>query len=189
MLDRVRGGDDDAARDLYQRYAHRLRLVVRDRCPPSLAPRVDADDILQSVFRTFFRRAQQGQFAVHPGEDLWALLLTIALNKVRAQGRFHRAERRSITSTTGSQSLEAAPDAADRRGPSSDDQLLVDLQMLITEIVEGLPKAHQLIIQRRLEGFNVDEIVAETGRSKRTVERLLHDFREILRDKLQSEPV
>jgi len=36
---------------------------------------------------------------VPPGEDLWKLLLVIALNKIRARGTFHRAAKRDVRRT------------------------------------------------------------------------------------------
>ncbi len=54
---------------------------------PDLAGRVDADDIVQSVFRTFFRRVAKGDYEVPDGEELWKLFLVIALNKVRTGRR------------------------------------------------------------------------------------------------------
>src|SRR5574341_751939 len=60
LLRRFRRGEEDAATLLYLRYADRLRALTVAQCSPDLAQRVDADDIVQSVFRTFFRRAAQG---------------------------------------------------------------------------------------------------------------------------------
>ena len=65
----------------------------------SLSSRVDPEDIVQSVFRTFFRRASEGQYQVPSGEELWKLLLAISLNKVRSVGQFHRAAKRDIHSS------------------------------------------------------------------------------------------
>src|SRR5438067_13394663 len=85
LLRRYRGGSEDAATQLYRRYAHRLRALARAKCSAQLARRVDADDIVQSVFRTFFHAASRGCYDVPAGDDLWNLLLVIALNKIRAE--------------------------------------------------------------------------------------------------------
>ena len=97
LLVRLRKGEQDAATALYLRYAQRLRALVRARCSSQLARRLEPDDIVQSVFRRFFRRVLQGDYDVPPGEELWGLLLVIALNKIRAWGNFHRAARRDRT--------------------------------------------------------------------------------------------
>ena len=85
LLLRLRRGEQDAATQLYVRYAPRLRALVRARCSDRLAGRLEPDDIVQSVFRRFFRRVVQGGYEVPPGEELWGLLLVIALNKIRTE--------------------------------------------------------------------------------------------------------
>jgi hypothetical protein len=64
LLNSCRKGDEDAARELFDNYAERLLLLVRRRLSQRLASRFGPEDVLQSVFRTFFRRAQQGQFSL-----------------------------------------------------------------------------------------------------------------------------
>src|SRR5687768_11333472 len=62
LLRRYRRGEEDAATELYLRYAGRLRVLADTRASPELKQRVDPEDIVQSVFRTFFRRAAVGQY-------------------------------------------------------------------------------------------------------------------------------
>src|SRR6516162_9956633 len=88
LLRRIRLGQGDAATALYLRYAKRLRSFARSTCSPGLAHRVEAEDIVQSVFLSFFRKAAVGLYDVPPGEELWRLLLVITLNKIRVQGHF-----------------------------------------------------------------------------------------------------
>jgi RNA polymerase sigma-70 factor (ECF subfamily) len=136
-----------------------------------LARRVDPEDIVQSVFRTFFRRAAQGHYDVPLGEELWKLLLVIALNKVRAAGEFHRAARRDVRATRGADALEGA------EGRGRDEQALTILRMVVDEMMAELPESHRKIIEMRIESHEVAEITAAVGRSKRSVERVLQQFR------------
>ncbi len=99
LLDRFRSGDQDAALQLYYRYADRLMRLASKSTPAELAPRFDPEDIVQSVFRTFFRRAAKGQYEAPEGDELWKLLLVMALNKVRSRAAFHRARKRDIRKT------------------------------------------------------------------------------------------
>src|SRR5262245_46308569 len=100
LLRRLRAGSEDAATQLYRRYAHRLRALARANTSAHRARRVDADDIVQSASRTFFAAVRQGLYDVPAGEALWTLLLVIALNKIRAEGLFHRAAKRDIRATS-----------------------------------------------------------------------------------------
>src|SRR5215470_6467109 len=83
LLRRLRGGDQDAATQLYFRYANRILALARKNRSADLASRGDAEDIVQSVFRIFFRRTAKGHYDVPAGEDPWKLLLVIALNPLR----------------------------------------------------------------------------------------------------------
>lgn len=176
LLERFRQGDGAAATALYQRYAGRLRVVTEARRDRDLAARIDADDILQSAFRSFFRRATEGAYHVTPGEELWTLLVSITLNKLRSAGEYHRAQKRDTRMTNGTETLLYA--AADVR--THDASAVTELRWLIAEVIAPLPAAQQRMIHLRLEGYEVAEIAQATGRSKRTVERVLHDFREAL---------
>src|SRR6185503_11807378 len=158
-------------------------MVARRQTPRSLATRVDTDDIVQSVFRTFFRRIAIGHYHVPRGDDLWKLLLVISLNKVRALGAFHRAEKRDIGVTT-----ELNERVAERTSVTGSDQTaLKTLEMTIDELLKELPPSHAPIIKLRIQGNNVSEIAEQTTRSKRTVERVLQGFRERLATIVQQE--
>ena len=86
LMRRLQTGSQDAATQLYLRYAKRLHALSRAKCSPDLAARVDSDDIVQSVFRTFFRRVEKGEYDVPDGEELWKLFLVIGLNKIQTVG-------------------------------------------------------------------------------------------------------
>lgn len=171
LLRRLRGGQQDAATELYLRYASRLRALVRGRCSSRLAQRLEPDDIVQSVFRRFFRRVVQGDYDVPPGEELWGLLLVIALNKVRSEEAFHRAAKRDVRLV-----------ASDEPEPAATDDAL--LSLYVQDALARLPELHRQLAEWRVQGHDVAEIAAKAGRSKRTVERLLQDVRARLRQLL-----
>src|SRR5438270_9021015 len=89
--------DQQAAEELFHRYVDRLVALARSRLQNKLAPRVDAEDVAQSVYRSFFRRIRDGRLDFHPGDNLWRLLGTITVHKVHGRTAFHYAEKRSIT--------------------------------------------------------------------------------------------
>jgi RNA polymerase sigma-70 factor, ECF subfamily len=167
LLRRIQSGHSDASTQLYLRYAQRLQALVASKSSPDLARRVDAEDIVQSVFRTFFRRAALGDYSVPEGEQLWKLLLVIALNKVRAEGAYHRAAKRDVRQTVGGEAFERAIESGREN----------DLRMVIEDLLAGMPEANRRVIELRIEGNEVNEITELTQRSKRTVERVLQSFR------------
>jgi len=180
LLARYRAGQDDAATRLYLRYAERLRALAARQTASDLRARVDPDDIVQSVFRTFFRRVARGEYDVPEGEELWKLLLVIALNKVRATGAYHHAARRDTRHTTGGAAFsEAVRSRADR-----DETALATLRLVLDEAMSGLTESQREIVTLRIEGHDVDAITERSGRSKRTVERILQQFRDAMKQQL-----
>ena len=170
LLQQVRGGESNAATQLYLRYANRLRALAAAQTGPEVARRVDPDDIVQSVFRTFFRRVAKGEYDVPAGEELWKLFLVMGLNKVRAVAQYHKAAKRDVRQTTSTEGLSAPP------ATNEEDDLRV-LQMTIDEMLAPLPATHREIITLRIAGHDVKEISEKTGRAKRSVERILQEFR------------
>jgi RNA polymerase sigma-70 factor (ECF subfamily) len=179
----LRGGSQDAATLLYLRYAHRLRALARTKFAHDLGRRVDVDDIVQSVFGSFFRGASRGDYDVPAGEELWKLFLVIALNKIRAKGAYHRAAKRDVRLTAGSEGLEQLAETP----AEQDEAAYAVLQMTIDEALERLPQQHKQMLVHRIEGCEVAEIAQRMGRSKRTVERILQECRKRLADLLEVE--
>jgi RNA polymerase sigma-70 factor (ECF subfamily) len=178
LVRRFRCGEQDAATALFCRYATRLHHLAQRNMASDLGTRFDADDVVQSVFRTFFRRVQTGFYDLPDGEELWRLLLVLALNKIRALAVHHRAQKRDVNATIGQDPQMLSQHITQ----NSDELALHSLQLVVAEVLDGLPSVQQRIIMKRIDGCQIEEIATETGRSKRTVERVLQSFRQRLRD-------
>src|SRR5689334_28261 len=96
LLERYRDGDELAAEALFSRYFERLTSLARSRLSPRLACRMDPEDIVLSVYRSFFIDARAGRFTLRRGGDLWRLLAAITKHKLLRQARRHGADRRSV---------------------------------------------------------------------------------------------
>lgn len=179
LVRRLQGGDNDAATQIYLRYAKRLELLAQKQCAPDVRARFDAEDVVQSVFRTFFRRAERGEYVVPDGDELWKLLLVIAMNKIRANCVHHRAAKRDVRHTLSGPAIE--------RSAGGDEIGLTVLRMVIEQALENLPGSYRQIVELRIEGYEVAEIAERTGRAKRSIERLLQEFRKALSAQIQDD--
>lgn len=169
LVRRFRCGESDAATALYTRYACRLHAIAGAKTSSDLGPRFDAEDVVQSVFRTFFRRVSTGSYDVPDGDDLWGLLLVVTLNKTRRLALRHRARQRDVRSTAGCNAmLEQEP---------LSNAPLADLRLVVEEFTESLSPCEREIVELRVEGHEVAEIAVRLRRSKRTIERLLQGIR------------
>lgn len=167
LLALTRAGDRGAAGELYERYARRLRGLAQKRVGDRA---IDADDVVQSVFRTFLAGVGRGRYDVPEGRDLWALLVVVALNKVRGYGRAAAAQKRGAGRVEGGLAAEVADAAA------TDPALEVGARDVLARFT---PRERELI-ELRLAGHRVEAIATQLTRSKRTVERTLQTCRERL---------
>ena len=171
LIHRFREGSEEAAAALFDRYSQRLKTLAQRNLSQAVASRVDADDIVQSAFRCLFQAVRRGSYDLPSGEQLWSLLMVIALNRIRTHEEHHRAAKRDVRKTTGSESAER--EIGDRPARPAAPAAL--MEMVIAEALERLPAHHRSVIQLRVEGYEVGEIATIVQRSKRTVERILQD--------------
>jgi RNA polymerase sigma-70 factor (ECF subfamily) len=113
-IHRLQSGSSDcreeAARRVWERYLPRLLALARRRLDRRIRVLQDEEDVVQSMGRSFFRRLGRGDFDLAGRDDLWALMVTITLNKAcNAADRYRAAIRdvrraRPLASDDGSRS-------------------------------------------------------------------------------------
>jgi RNA polymerase sigma-70 factor (ECF subfamily) len=160
-------GDPAAQAAVFRRYVDRLAHLAEGRLHRRLAGRVDPEDVAQSAFRTFFRRAADGQFRIDSSAQLWGLLARITLREARGEARRHLADKRDAAAEAGDAPLAGA---AARDPDPADAAELVDE---IAGLLRGLPDAYGDILGRRLQGESVADVAAALGVSRQTVYRAL----------------
>src|SRR5262245_15208825 len=96
LLGRLRAGDQAATALVVNKYAHRLVGLARDKLDRRIRRKEDPEDVLQSVFKSFFHRCAQGQFHLDSSADLWALLVSLTLHKCGHRVDYFRAARRDV---------------------------------------------------------------------------------------------
>lgn len=183
LFEKYREDDSLAADALFERYVDRLTALVRKRMSAKLAQRLDAEDVVQSAYRSFFTKAKQGRYELKRGGDLWRLLAAITLNKLGKQIERHLAGKRTI------QNEQPIPDGSQAGGvlgpttePSAEDE--VALQEEVALLMDGLESYQTEMLTMRLAGYRIEEIANEVGRSERTVRRLLDKVKDQMQARL-----
>jgi len=179
LLNQYRAGDQQAAVDLHDRYVHRLIALARSRISGKLARRVDPEDVVQSVYRSFFINAREERYVFEQSGDLWRLLSSMTVNKVLRQVQHHRRRKRSIDqdqSIYGAGNDSGGPIEAIAAGPSPS-EVLVMIEEL-EQIMESLDPLHRRILELRLQDHSSEQIAREVCRSERTVRRVLQKIKE-----------
>jgi RNA polymerase sigma-70 factor (ECF subfamily) len=167
--DDVNGHTADVAR-LFDRYAQHLARLAEEHLSRKVAGRLDGEDVVQSVFRTFFRRYAQGEFRIDSSGQIWKLLAKITLLKVRAEGRFHSAKKRDV-GVESPVDVPALREVLSREPGPAETVALVDQ---IEALVRGLPPLYADLLELRLHGCSTSEIAQELRVSRRTVQRALN---------------
>src|SRR5437868_8199770 len=76
---RLHAGDQGAATEVFRRFAGRLIALARTKLDIRIRRKEDPEDVVQSVYRSFFGRYQAGQYDLATWEALWSLLTVITV--------------------------------------------------------------------------------------------------------------
>lgn len=161
LLERIRAGDGDAARELVRQYEPEIRRMVRVRLTDARLRRVlDSMDIVQSVLGNFFARVAMGQFQFDQPEEVLHLLVKMARNKLNDQVRRQHARRRDLRREAGGADvLEAVADSVETPSRMAADRELVDA------IRRQLTEDERYLAEQRALGRDWAEIAADIGGS------------------------
>ncbi len=182
LVERWRLGDQDAATQLYERYQHRLLLLVSGHLNERLQRRMDANELVQSIMKSAFRVTSQKDIGCQDESGFWKWLVTVALNKTFKRIDRETAEKRDPKREVGTDSV-----LGDRviNEPTPDD--VVEVSELLEKILERLTDEQGKILLAKLNGQNHAEIAAELGISTKTVQRTGHAIRQAAMEILGSE--
>jgi RNA polymerase sigma-70 factor (ECF subfamily) len=175
-IERLQAGDEQAAAQLYNAYVGRLLSVAQRRLNSTLAARFDAEDIVQSVFRSFFSRARDGRFVFSEADDVGKLLVQITIHKTLKQIDFHRRGKRNP-------GLEIAPSDDQRQlllAHMAKEPTPVEAAIFVDQLEHFLGQLlpeDRKIIEMRLAGHDNVEIATQLGISDRKIRRLMERMR------------
>jgi RNA polymerase sigma-70 factor (ECF subfamily) len=178
LVSKFRKGDQDAARQIVDRYLDRLLTLARRRISQRLASRVDPEDIVQSVFRTFFGRVKDGQFVFADQDDLCKLLMRITLHKTLRQVAYHKAAKRDPNMETphGEHHHEQLMALFDEE--PTQEATVAFLDQLEHFLAQLRPQERE-ILEMRLQGNSNEEIASKLGIYDRKIRRVIEHVRAI----------
>ncbi len=181
LVARLRAGDQEAAELVVDQFARRLVALARSRLSRAVLRKEDPEDVLQSVFKSFFLRCARGQFRLDSREDLWALLVTITLRKCGHRTEHFRAARRDARREEPLPESPGGPGGGWEKLAREPTPLEASLlSETVERLLDGLEGHQRQIVQLSLEGETVAGISARVGVTERTVQRVLKGVRERL---------
>jgi DNA-directed RNA polymerase specialized sigma24 family protein len=179
---------DEAARIIWERYAPRLKALVRRHLDSRILRREDEQDILQSMFVSFYQGQSAGKAPPASRHELWRLLVRITMCKVVNTANRHmaicrdvRRERSDHSSGTGDgRHSDWMCEHIDRGQTSPDENVSVVEE--VDRILSVLPEEFRQIVLWRVEGFTNAEISRMIGKTVRSVELKLQLIRKMLEE-------
>jgi RNA polymerase sigma-70 factor (ECF subfamily) len=178
LLDRLRAGDEDAARAIHARFTPGLLRLARRQLRYA-RHKADPESVVQSVYRSFFVRQRAGEYTLDDWDGLWALLTRITLRKCWNRVRYHRQKCRDLDRE---QQLLSDQDAAALVASEPTPLQAAVLTETVTGLLAGVRDRERQIRELLLQGRDVEQIRVEVRCGERTVRRV----RDRLRARLEA---
>jgi RNA polymerase sigma-70 factor (ECF subfamily) len=189
LMVHLRDGRNDAAAQLFQRFANRLIVLARKQLDPKILQKVDPEDVMQSVFRSFLARNAAGQLGeFNTWDNLWAILVVMTRRKCGRRTDYFHAARRDVR-------REAPPNSTEDENGSDvgivDEEPTPHEAAVLAETVElllsDLQGRQREILTLSLQGYTPVEISERLKCTERTVYRVLDRVKEWLESRRESE--
>jgi RNA polymerase sigma-70 factor (ECF subfamily) len=174
LAERLLTGDSATESFVVHRFAIQLVALARRHLAQRIQQKSSPEDVVQSTFRSFFKRLRRGQFDFESWDGLWSLLVLITVRKCAGRREYFLAARRDVrrevplSTTSGGGDLQHLPLS---RGPRPEEA--VALTELVEQLLCGLSESEQQMVRLRLEGYGIAEISHTMDRAERTVRRVL----------------
>ena len=180
---RLKQNDSEAALQLWERYSKRMLSLGRKRLRTSRPAAFDEEDIALSAFNAFCSAVKEGKLIQsQEHDDLWPLLATITNRKANDRLKSERAAKRSSSLEPVDPKSRQLKDVS-RLSRIPDPEMGPDVSALVAEqcrrLLESLqdPELEQIVVMK-LDGYTNDEVAAQLGRTRRTIQRMLSLIRE-----------
>jgi RNA polymerase sigma-70 factor (ECF subfamily) len=188
VMARLRAGDDAAAADVFGRFARRLAVLARRHLDTHIRQKVDPEEVVQSAYKSFFLRFEDGKLDVADWENLWGLMTLLTVRKCADRAEYFGAQRRAVNREVSADAPARDGDggsgwhAAIDREPTPDEAAA--LAETVEKLLEGLDEFERPVVELTLEGYSTEEISRHLGRAERSVRRLRERVRKRLEEGL-----
>jgi RNA polymerase sigma-70 factor (ECF subfamily) len=170
LLERLSGGDQAAAEEVFRTYEPYLRQVVRRLLGPDLRTKFDSVDIVQSVWADLLHGFRASEWSFHDADHLKAFLVTATRHRFLSRARRHRAAVNHEVSGTDSDLPE------DYTSPQPRPSQVLQADELWDRMLRECRPAHREILHLKREGYTVVEIASRTGLHEDSIRRILRDL-------------
>jgi RNA polymerase sigma-70 factor (ECF subfamily) len=182
----LRAGDNDAWKQVATRYTHRLVALARSRLGQRLRQKVDSEEVVQSVYRSFYRGLKEGRYALKGWDALMGMLVVLTMRRCcRWHAHYHTQSRnveREVNLGSGNDQgapVEASPghEPADRNPTPEEAAMLIET---IQQTLQDLDDRERQIVLLGLLGDSEQEISKQVGRTQYTVRQVCKQYADLI---------
>ena len=174
------------ASEVFRRYSIRLLHLANDRLGKDVRGKLSPEDVVQSAFKSFFRRLNDFRLERDGADAIWGLLSIITIRKCKKWDAFYRCDKRAVQREKPDDSRLAGQVRHTSTEPGPLDVLIVE-ELLAKLFREFEPRQQQMILLR-MDGCSVDEIAVQCQSSCRTVARTIATAKQLLAEFLFDGP-
>jgi RNA polymerase sigma-70 factor (ECF subfamily) len=175
LVERVRGGDTDAFRELFERYHHKLALLIHYKLGEGLRSALETDDAVQETFLEAARDLARFEYR-SPG-SFYRWLAAIAGHVLEDAAR-HQARRKRDGGKRVPLRSASQPGGVEPVDPGLTPTRILFAQERMRELMarlDALPAQYrEVILLAKFEGLTTPEIAARLGKQREQVALLLH---------------
>jgi len=175
LVKRAQSGDHDAILALFALYEKRVISEVRHKMGIRLRTQMESVDLVQSLWGEVVKDIRDFEYQGPNSFLHW--LNTCLLNKIRAKGRYYKAEKRNLGKvrpirTEGDPSSGALlPPALDPT--PSQEAISREEQERFSRLLKELPALHREVLKMRLKDqLKFDEIGQRIGKSSEATRKI-----------------
>jgi RNA polymerase sigma-70 factor (ECF subfamily) len=170
LLEKLNGGDDDAAEQAFVAYEPYLRKVVRRLLPAELRAKFDSMDVVQSVYGDVLVAFRAGGMRFGSVTQLRAFLIRATRNRFIDRVRQNRTAARleQPLGETAVPLLPLSPHPRPSEAAAADE--------LWDRLLALCPPEHHTLLKLRRRGASAGEIAARVGMHEGSVRRVLRDL-------------
>jgi len=187
LISRIARKQDQRAAELVHDFCRpRLTAFARSRIFPKLLQRIDAEDVVQETFQSFFRGVYANRFQIDTTSELWNTLLAICMNKIRTESQHHSRKKRSFDREERHEDFGSGVDksASSMVAGESLDGVQNVLGQL-RSIVGHMDSRDQEMMLDSIRGMTNTEIADKYDCSERSVRRVFERIRTRLQQELK----
>jgi RNA polymerase sigma-70 factor (ECF subfamily) len=188
FLARLQARNDTAAQELFERFTGQLIAMARRRFATGPGHKVDPESVVQSAYKSFFHRYDEGKFELGSWDSLWGLLTLITMRKCAQRAAYYQAECRDPAREVSAPVTEAGASWREPLGREPTPLEAAELAETVERLFAAMDEEDRPVLELSLQGYTTREISERLGRAERTVRLLREGIRKRLERMQQEHP-